>query len=578
MKVILANPLYDSALTSDRGFQLGLLYISTYLEANGIDCTVIAGEKIASRVIDMLGESESEYLVGFYVSADNIFEVERCCNFVRKACPNVNIILGGPQARVSYRVFLENNLCDFVCIGDGEDCTLQLVRWLEQDDREVKDLENVIALAYIDDGTIKLSRRLYSTLNLDKFPIPKREHYQPNFANFSHICTSRGCASKCTFCYEGTINKLKRHSVDRIIEEMKYLSVEFGTKYFTFIDDTFTSDRKKVLNLSARLDKEFTPGKDLLWYCECKPSDLVKWPDLVPAMVPSGLARAQLGSESGVQDILDAYKKEMRVEDTQVAVSQLYNEGITSIFTNFIIGGALETFETFEKTCCFMVDLLKSAPGVLECSYSFLSPYTGTDIELRPEHYGVDIVDPSFITGSSDSYVFVQPTGMNKDQVKGLGKVFREAITSTMEQIYSELPVDIIRKHIKASRFGLRTNWVDQILQDPIQRNWARYTNQGYDDYLDIKNNEVEYGIPMRTFRMDVIIDNVLILPRRKRKIRLNNLSFRALELASGKIDLHTIAQILDSEFTLGANKEKQTAEVLNKFSAENLIVFRKYF
>ena len=577
---ILVNPLFDFARTPERGFQLGLLYISTYIKEHGFTCEIIAGESVAFRISAKIKEQNNPVLVGFYVSADNVFEVERCCQYLRAAHPETKIIIGGPQARVSYSPFLENGLADFACIGDGEDCMELLLKKLSLSEDAPKTLSDIPALAYLDSGEVKTSRRLYLSLDLDRFPIPNRHDYEPHLKNFSHICTSRGCVSKCAFCYEGTVNKLKRHSVERVVSEIRHVRKEHATKYFTFVDDTFTTDTKRVLELCERFKNELNPHEDFIWYCECKPSDIRKRPETAAAMVEAGLARAQIGSESGNQHILDAYKKDMSVEDTRFAVDKLCDADVVSIFTNFIVCGALETFSSFENTCEFMVDLMKRAPGVLECGFSYLSPYKGTGVRETPDEFNLELVDTGFITGSSDSYVFARPKDMSNLQVIQMGNIFRELIHSTMSEIYKTLPTSIIRKQIQYSAFGMGTNWLDHILQDSIQHLWRKYYSIGYEPILAMDGQATKESIPVRTFPIDAVINGELDWKLREKKLRFNSIQLRTLELCSGKLNLNSIVDILERQSNSPEEKQWATGSLLTFLqdcADENLLLFRRF-
>jgi hypothetical protein len=356
---------------------------------------------------------------------------------------------------------------------------------------------------------------------------------------------------------------------------MKYLQKEHAVRYFTFVDDTFTTDKQKVRSLSEAIGQHFKPHIDTSWYCECKPSDLAANPWMAPLMVTNGLIRAQIGSETGNQAILDSYQKGMKIEDTVESVNQLREAGVNSIFTNFIVGGALETFDTFEQTCEFASNLLDLAPGVLECAFSFLSPYTGTDIRNRPEHYQLSLIDTGFTTASSDSYIFAIPDGMDKNTVLGLGSIFRNLIKSKFEDIFRTLDVSTIRRQIYYSRFGVKSNWYDFIMRDPVHFTWAKFFLSGYSPVFSAQS-ELSTIIPVRTFRMDSVNNNSFDWPMRQKRLEFSNLEGRVMELCSGKLDLETILAILSSEFGDSFN-HNGIIRFLIECADQNLVLFR-YF
>lgn len=576
--VVLGNPLYDENLQgSVRGFQLGLLYLSTYVEKMGYKAKVLAGEGVASKLFELITANKKTPLIGLYVSADNIQEVERVCLSLKNEFDDLKIILGGPEAKVDFHRLLKHRYADFVCTGDGEECLYELLEFMYKNKGT---LQEIPFLSYLDNGNPIKSKNIQITYNLDKYPIPDRSMYEKHFLNPSHIATARGCASECTFCYEGLDKKIRRHSVDRIIEELKYLTTTFGTKYFSFVDDTFTTDRRKIYKLCDRIDEVFLPHEDLIWYCEAKVSDIEKDPALISRMVKSGLARMQFGSESGEQYILDSYKKEIQVEQIYKTVEIASETELVSMFTNMIIGGVHETESSFSKTLEMAKDLIKLNPGVVECSSTFLSPYSGTDVRLNPSKYGIEILDKKFISASSDSYIFAKSKNFTKDQVLSLGKVFFEENQLTMQALIPSLPVEKIKRQIQATQFGLTTTWYKLLSADKILKSWESMFFRGYLESYDLKDNDALF-IPFRTFELESIIDSTLVWGTRGIQTRFSDFEMYLVEMASGKISLR---EIVDSAFNSywqrSIDKEKLRKDIISFYNqlADNLLLmFRKF-
>ena len=102
-------------------------------------------------------------------------------------------------------------------------------------------------------------------------------------------------------------------------------------------------------------------------------------------MKRAGLIRVQLGGESGSQEILDLYNKNMKIEDLLLVVEAIYKSGIPSTYINFIVGGAKESLESFNKTLELAKRLIDIAPGCAEVGCSLFSPYAGTPMRNNPE-------------------------------------------------------------------------------------------------------------------------------------------------------------------------------------------------
>ena len=97
----------------------------------------------------------------------------------------------------------------------------------------------------------------------DLFPMDKYVGFS-QIEHYNEAVTSRGCEGACNFCYEwGLIDP--RRSGDFIVhrtrsgklvaDEMELLNQTYGVKALNFLDDDFNSDRQKMLDLLAELEK-----------------------------------------------------------------------------------------------------------------------------------------------------------------------------------------------------------------------------------------------------------------------------------------------------------------------------------
>ncbi len=581
LKLILVNPLFDEAIQGEhRGFQLGLLYISTYVQSHGYNSKILVGEGVTSKICRELDlcHDKNYPLVGFYVSADNVQEVERSCLSIKNKYPAIQIILGGPEARIEPDKYLRAGIANYVCTGDGEDCTLELLKKINS---KKGSLNNIPHLKYMSDNKVYESGNTKIRYNLDNYPIPKREMYDPRFLYTGHIATARGCASECTFCFEGLDKKIRRHSPERTVEEIKYLNKRFGTTYFSFVDDTFTTDKRKVYKLCNLIDINFPKKDEIIWYCEAKVSDLSLDKKLFGRMVQSGLERMQFGTESGNQHILDSYKKEITIDQIYECVEQSKKTNITSMFTNVIIGGVHETQETFKNTLEMCKDLIKLNPGVVEVASTFLSPYTGTDIRNNPDKYGVDILEYDFTTSSSDSYIFAKSKKMSKEEVLELGKHFFNETYNTMINLIPDLSHDQIKKQLTISKHGLSTNWYEILSKDKTFYSWLMMKRRGYLDKIPLNINHFLI-IPSRTIDIEKMSEKLFIWQMRRLKIEFSSFEFFLIEKAAGKISLQAI---IDESYNVfwkrTVSKTKLRDDIVRFYNnlADNfLMCFREFY
>lgn len=581
--LILVNALTDLETSgTNRGFQLGLVYIATYLKCNNFNSKIISGINVVLKILECLElQNGNECLVGFYVTADNVQEVERACIALKNLNLNIKIILGGPEARVDFKRLLTSLCCEYVCAGDGEECSLQLLNYLQKKaDVRICDIPNLIFIDNITNSIVK-NPAINLSFNLDTYPIPDRSLYDSRFLDIGHIATSRGCISECTFCFEGIDKKIRRHSTDRVIEEMRYLKNKYGTKYFSFVDDTFTTDRNKIYNLCEQIHTVFTPYKDIAWYCEAKVSDICKDPKIVQAMVNAGLIRMQFGAESGNQKVLNSYKKEILVEDLYSAVEIASKTKIASMFTNYIIGGAHETNESYKDTLKVALDLMRLAPGVLECSYTFLSPYKGTDVRNNPDKYEILILDNDFVTAHSDSYIFAHSKHLDRFRVLEMGQEFHYLVGECMRSQVPSLSMEKIKNHFLFVTFGMTSTWYNFLNTDPFLRKWGSYIQLGYETVATTDYTCLAQLIPCRTFELEKLQNDSLVWDFRAKQFHFQEMELFLVEMASGKLTLYEIIErvLLKYNFyEIGKQKvQRDIVSFYNNLADEFLITFRRF-
>jgi len=126
-----------------------------------------------------------------------------------------------------------------------------------------KPLDGIKGIIFKHDGKIIINERRPLIENLDDLPLPARHLYQPldiyrpsilayKRLPATGIITSRGCAHKCVFCHSGKGRfKLRFHSAEYVLEEIKRLKMDFGINELIIFDEATSS-------LDSLTEKEIT--------------------------------------------------------------------------------------------------------------------------------------------------------------------------------------------------------------------------------------------------------------------------------------------------------------------------------
>jgi radical SAM superfamily enzyme YgiQ (UPF0313 family) len=216
-------------------------------------------------------------------------------------------------------------------------------------------------------------------INLDETPFPNYDllldKYSPN--GYAHVLSARGCPFKCSFCASKIMwqRKVTYKSVNRILKEMTYVHDNFGSDYFTFWDETFTIDKRRIIEFCTKYD---IPAK---WRCDTRADAVTNY--LVRVMKDAGCGQMSLGLESGDNKTLEYIKKGETTDDFMRAAEILNNNEI-QWKAYMIIGFPIDTEESILRSIDFVKNLKP-----FRITISFFTPYKGTDLYEETKALGL---------------------------------------------------------------------------------------------------------------------------------------------------------------------------------------------
>ena len=561
--------------------QLGLYYIAEYAHYNNINVKVkryASNNPIISSIQTLLKEHQCRIL-GFHIDSENLWTIRRILLNLKNSIPDLFIIIGGPQVTGDAELALKRiPYADCAVIGEGEITFTELVKEIKSDSLN---LETIKGIGYIVDGEYRYtgSRKIHK--DLDIFPFPRRKNYSldPDLI-FNNISTGRGCVGNCTFCFEGTKkdNSLRLRSTDSVIEEIDYIIENLdGLRCFAFLDDTFIITPQRTETICNHLIDKYD-GK-IGWFCEARVDILIKNLHLLPLMKRAGLIRIQLGGESGNQRVLDAYNKHMQVEQLITVVKEIYKVGIPSVYINFIIGGALETLETFNDTIELAKHLLDIAPGCAEVGSSLFSPYVGTPIRQQPNNYEITILDSDLLRGPDGQIPTVRTTELTEYKIHQLKSIFNSEIRKKFDNLVTSLTdKQILNLYTLKSLYTLETAWFDKCQTIEEYSNYFESIAWfGFYPLKSLTEKDLQISVPFRTSEPVSDGENFYRVVC-KQYIKNSTIEDAVFLLSSGKICFSEIVLILSRspKFSHITNLEQEIYKIYQQFDDEHLIVWKK--
>jgi len=357
---------------------LGILYIASVLKGSGVDVSVldqaVDGSSIR-RTVDWVVKEDPDIL-GITALLSSSFTAPKIAEEVKKRNPEILTVLGNHHATFSAeRILRKYPYVDVIVRGEGEQTCLELVDSV----REKTNLKKVLGITFRHDGRIVSNPDRPFIKDIDSFPFPDRALIDAEYHNttigvnvapkrFTSFLSSRGCAFKCRFCSCTSIarNSWRPRSIENILEEL-HLLVSEGYKQIMFVDDNFTLNQKRVIELCQRMRKERI---DLEWISEGR-VDQCSY-KMLSEMVRAGCVMMYFGIESANQKALDYYNKMTSPEQSEDAVAKARKAGVDIIVGSFIIGAPNETKKDVLRTLDFtkkldldipQINMLEAFPG-----------------------------------------------------------------------------------------------------------------------------------------------------------------------------------------------------------------------
>jgi radical SAM superfamily enzyme YgiQ (UPF0313 family) len=215
--------------------------------------------------------------------------------------------------------------------------------------------------------------------NLDELPLQsyhlvphdKYMHSVPTkgLRKMAAVMTSRGCPNRCTFCFRMLGQEVRYRSIESVMQELEYVLNKLNVKWVTFYDDTFTTDKQRIINICEEIKKR---NLNFEWQCFVRANCIDD--DLMEAMISSGCKVVSLGVESGNDEILKRVKKGTTVQLIRKAVDTIAKYDIEAR-GSFILGLPGETEETVEDT----FKLIRELP-LHRINVNICTPYPGTEL------------------------------------------------------------------------------------------------------------------------------------------------------------------------------------------------------
>ncbi len=437
-KILLITPPYHSGVVESAGVWLnvGFVYIAGSLKQAGYDPVIYDAmsywhdyDEIEKRIRD-----EKPDVVATTAFTAEIVEALKLLRLVKDINLDFITVIGNVHPTFLYEDVLgENPHVDYVVRGEGEKTMVELMDVISSSG----DLSQVKGIAYRDNGKVSATPQRPYIHDLDTLPtawdlidwsIYKYKAMEDSV--LAIVSSSRGCNQQCSFCSQQLFweRKWRGRSAEHFVAELEHLRDTYGVNVVMLADETPTLSRsrwEKILDLLI----ERKVGTKLL--LETRVNDIIRDEDIMWKYRDALVDHIYLGVESTSQEVLDTFKKNIKVEESKRALD-LINEQDIVTETSFVLGMPGDTVESMRETVelakFYNPDLaffLAIAPWPYSEIYPDLKDYVVTK-----DYSKYNLVEP-----------IVKPENMTiKEVTDELGKASRDYYMHKLETLDSMTP------------------------------------------------------------------------------------------------------------------------------------------
>ena len=287
------------------------------------------------------------------------------------------VLMGSHSTYFHKEILSENKFVDAVARGEFDLTIRDLSLTIKSQGRE---LENVQGISYRSGDNILVNDNRLLIQDLDSLPFPARHivksvsYREAVFTGkrCATIVSSRGCPFQCIFClWPRTMygRKFRKRSSGNVVDEVQHVVDEYGVDEIYFDDDCLTLDRNRLIKICKEIMRRDINVK---WMCQARVDNINQ--ETLEAMKKAGCHYIKYGVESGSQEMLDAMKKGITIEEVRKAFKLTRKVGIkTQAF--FLLGLPWETPETIEKTIEFAKEIKPTS-----AQFAVAVPHPGTEL------------------------------------------------------------------------------------------------------------------------------------------------------------------------------------------------------
>ena len=482
MDILFVTPSSSPTLRNE---SIGTLILSKKAQLAGFSVKILRFWEIENKDYNSFEKeaidkiiNDNPKVVSFYCRGNEYHILIDLAMLIKKKSPNTIVVFGGPQAELAAKDTLHFfKSVDYICCGEGENTIVPLLNLLVNPYAAINK-DQIPGLVFrTKTGLIKSNDlpemlpdnycRSYMYYDL----IPENVLKQSSSVS---IDVGRGCPFSCTFCSTFWKQRFRLRNLTDIINEINYVSENYGNKLFSFSHDHFTVSKRRVHNF-CQLIKELK--NKIQWTCSSR-IDCVDF-GILEEMANAGLVSIYYGIETGSSKIQEKINKRLNTQTCEEIVNYSIKLGI-SVTTSFIYGFPEETYDDLDQTLSLIVKLMCSGADVqlhiltFERGSALYEKYKRDLVYKRGvsnDEFGVSELSTSIKSHPSVFSTFFDYQSQLRDEMKYLHTIHN--IGREYPHTYTNI---LIYLHNKGNDYVTIYKLFIEILEDSLERFERKHT------------------------------------------------------------------------------------------------------
>jgi len=400
---------------------MGLLSLAAWMDKHGHqtaihDCYAFPNRN--AMIFDYLKEVRPD-VIGFSTTTSSFLDGVRLAQQAKAVLPGIKVVFGGVHmSGLRERLLRDFPVIDYGVVGEGEQTLLELL------ETNGEGLRNIEGLVFRENNEVVFTGFRKKLLEMDALPFPAYEklHGFPGSYKlplFSYpkapnttVITSRGCPYTCSYCDRSVFRRTYRYnSPAYMLDMLTYLHRRFNIRHVNIYDDTFTLNRKRVVEFC---ELKIKSGLNMTFNCAARTEQLDL--EMLKMMKKAGCWMISLGIETGDPELLKRHRSylpasgmENPLENIRVMV-HLIKKARIRVKGLFMLGLPGETDESIDKSMEYVFSL-----PLDDFNLSKLTPFPGAPIYGDIREHGS--FEENWELMNALNFIFV-PKGFTRDRLE----------------------------------------------------------------------------------------------------------------------------------------------------------------